>query len=207
MAGDDNDDFNRLYERLVVRRTRKKKRVAAATQPAEDKTHLEEDAAVLAQLSEAARLEEIRRKEQQEHDAKVSGTVKRLHLARNLRGFARLNGCSPHRFAFQLVDATDQDELRFLRQYQRVKRRRSGRKAGRAYEVEQATRLEGIAARLYLRRAADFRPEAATTLEGRRRVMDELLLFSPPNSGFLSQIGYAERDNVVPAPPLRLAPK
>lgn len=61
--------------------------------------------------------------------------------------------------------------------------------------------------RLYLSRAGDFGPDAATTLEGRHRVIDELLFFSPPNAKFISQIGYAESGNVVPAPPLRLAYK
>ena len=57
--------------------------------------------------------------------------------------------------------------------------------------------------RLYLDRADDFRPDAVTTVEGHRRVIDELLFFSPPGGTLLSQIGYAERDNVVPLPPLR----
>ncbi|KAG2763282.1 hypothetical protein PC129_g294 [Phytophthora cactorum] len=192
------DDFNRLYERLVVRRTSKKKRVRRVS------AAVDKDAEALQQTSEAARLEDIWRQEQQDHDAKVAYTVKRLRFARNLRGFARLTHCSPHHLAFQLVDATEEEGRQFLQKCQRAKRRRHEEFTS---EVERSMRLEGIAARLFLGRAVAFRPDAASTLEGRPRVIDELLLFSPPNSRILSQIGYAETGNVVPAAPLKLVTK
>jgi hypothetical protein len=55
--------------------------------------------------------------------------------------------------------------------------------------------------RLYLRHAEDFEPAAPSTMEGKPRVIDELLFFSPPTAVTQSLIGYANRGNVVPPPP------
>ncbi|KAF4047240.1 hypothetical protein GN244_ATG00374 [Phytophthora infestans] len=195
------DDFNRLYERLVVRRTSKKNR---ARRVAATVSNVDDDIVAAHQASEAARLKELRRQEQLEHDAKIISTVKRLRFARNLRSLARLTHCSPQHLAFQLADATEEEKRQLIEKYQSAKTKRQEE---RTSEVERSVRLEGIAARLFLRQAVAFRPDAAMTLEGRPRVIDELLFFSPPNSRIRSHIGYAERGNAVPAPPLRLATK
>ncbi|KAL4152221.1 hypothetical protein PRNP1_009155 [Phytophthora ramorum] len=194
------DDFNRLYERLVARCTNKKKRVDAA---AAKKTN-DRDVAASQEVLEAARQEEIRREEQLERDAHISGTVKSLRLGRNLRGVARMSRCCPHRLAFRLVAATEPDGDRFVERYRRVKRQRSRlswRREERTLRLKRCMRLEAATARLYLRRAAAFRADAPTTLEGRHRAVDELLFFSPNNSKFQSRIGYADAGNVVPLPP------
>ncbi|KAE9045985.1 hypothetical protein PF005_g5349 [Phytophthora fragariae] len=180
MASDDADDFNRLYERLVVRRTNKKKRGvkrAAATPSAPPV----EDAAAAAKALEAARLEDKRREEQREHEAKVSKTVRRMRIARNL--------------------GWEQD---FLERYRRLKRQHVRLQERSSQMLDRCMRLERIAARLYLNRAVDFRPDAPTTLEGKHQVIDDLLLFSPPSARIQSQIGYADRRNIVPLPPSRL---
>ncbi|KAE8910861.1 hypothetical protein PF010_g6587 [Phytophthora fragariae] len=202
MASDDADDFNRLYERLVVRRTNKKKRGvkrAAATPSAPPV----EDAAAAAKALEAARLEDKRREEQREHEAKVSKTVRRMRIARNLGGLARWSRCSPQRLAFQLCDSTGWEQD-FLERYRRLKRQHVRLQERSSQMLDRCMRLERIAARLYLNRAVDFRPDAPTTLEGKHQVIDDLLLFSPPSARIQSQIGYADRRNIVPLPPSRL---
>ncbi|CAI5725688.1 unnamed protein product [Peronospora effusa] len=203
MTGKDSDDFNRLYERVVVRRTKKKQ---VKLEPTSSNNTTDKDAETLEEVSEATKLERSRRKAQQEHDARISRTVKRLRLARNLRGLARLSRCSPHRLAFQLVAATEQDEALFLQNYKRIQRHRPRfvqRRERSVSGIVSSMRLERVAARLYLDQAVNFIPDAATTLEGKHRIMDEILFFSPPNANFLSRIGYAESYNVVPAPPRR----
>ena len=102
---------------MVVRRTKKKQ---AKLEPTREHTTADKDANALNKVSEAAQLERIRRKAQQEHDARVCRTVKRLRLARNLRGLARLSRCNSHRLAFQLVAATEQDEVLFLQNYKQM---------------------------------------------------------------------------------------
>ncbi|ETK77796.1 hypothetical protein, variant, partial [Phytophthora nicotianae] len=107
------DDFNRLYDRLVVRRTSKNKRARRQVTTVVS-VNSAEDAKALQQASEAARLEKTRHQEQLECDAKIASTVKRLRFARNLRGLARLTHCNPHQLAFQLVDATEEEQRQIL---------------------------------------------------------------------------------------------
>ncbi|KAG6609562.1 uncharacterized protein IUM83_00431 [Phytophthora cinnamomi] len=197
------DDFNRLYERLVVRRATKKKRVKRATAAAPVAPPVVEDEAAAAKALEAARREAARREKQRQHEEKVAGTVRRLCLARNLRGLARWSRCSAQRLAFRLCDATEQSEQGFLDNYRRLKRQHVKKQERSRSILERCMRMEHIAARLYLCRTVDFQPAAATTMEGRPRVMDEILLFSPPSALIQSQIGYAGRGNVVPPPPPR----
>ncbi|CAH0477406.1 unnamed protein product [Peronospora belbahrii] len=203
MTENGSDDFNRLYERLVVRRTKKKRATLELTTVNNTPN---KKAGALKKVSEAAKLEETRRKEQHEHDMRIVRTVNRLRLARNLRGLARSSRCSPHRLAFQLVASTEQNDLSLLQQYKRNQRQYSRfvqRRKRSASGIEKRMRLERVAARLYLDQAVHFRPDAATTLEGQHRVIDEILFFLPPNASLFSRIGYAESSNVVPAPPLR----
>lgn len=135
------------YERLVVRRTPKKKKRGVKRGAAARAAPPVEDAAVAAKALEAARLEETRKKEQQEHDAKVIRTVRRLRLARNLRGLARWSRCSPQRLAFQLYDSTGRSNHDFLQRYRRFRRQHVRVQEGSMPALHRCMRLEHIAAR------------------------------------------------------------
>uniref|UniRef100_M4BIC3 Uncharacterized protein n=1 Tax=Hyaloperonospora arabidopsidis (strain Emoy2) TaxID=559515 RepID=M4BIC3_HYAAE len=193
------------YERLVVRRKKRKRAKPEEDEAAAvwEETPEEDGEVVKEEVARAVRLSEARKKEQVEYDARVVETVKRLRLARNVRGLARWSHCSPHWLAFQLVAGTALDEIVSFQRYRRSQRLHKRREEEVTSGVERSLRLERVSARLYLDRAVDFRPDTVTTVEGKHRVIDELLFFSPPDATCVSHIGYAERGNVVPPPPLR----
>ncbi|TDH64855.1 hypothetical protein CCR75_001694 [Bremia lactucae] len=132
------DDFNRLYERLVLQCTSKKK---TAHNSADVHQYIEP----VQQTHEVTiKLEDSRRQEKQEHDTKVASMVRCLRLARNLRRFALGIQCKSFYLACQLVDASEEEYCQFVQYCQKMIRRR---KRQCFSEVERRMKLEGIAAR------------------------------------------------------------
>jgi hypothetical protein len=128
----------------VVRRSKKKKKrgKAAPDAVAQQNDSAREDVAALKE-------EQRRRKEQQERAIRVSGAVKRLRLARNLRSFVRFGHDSPQILALQLANSSENDQLRFLAKYDRVKGRRSTgtlKQEGHTRVLKRCMRLEREAA-------------------------------------------------------------
>ncbi|CEG48952.1 uncharacterized protein PHALS_06742 [Plasmopara halstedii] len=146
MAGRNGDDFNRLYERLVVQRTSIQRQAKRAIHKVSTRAHPEAETQHKASVV-AHEFEKIRRQQQQEHDAEVACRMKNLHLARNLRGAAQRIDCSPHHLALVLIDATEKSERLFLKRYQKTKRRRTRRQEALYSKMDRRIRLERIAAR------------------------------------------------------------
>ena len=136
----------------MVRRKKRKRAKPEEDEAAAvwEETPEEDGEVVKEEVARAVRLSEARKKEQVEYDARVVETVKRLRLARNVRGLARWSHCSPHWLAFQLVAGTALDEIVSFQRYRRSQRLHKRREEEVTSGVERSLRLERVAARYCL---------------------------------------------------------